>query len=85
MTSEKDKKVITKEEISEMHKRQFGPRDPQPCKRCDNIWTPGFWNFHGLCDDCFELFNEQKMAGRRGKNPGWYESSAAWLEDNPID
>lgn len=67
-------------------KRQFKPRKSENCRRCQKLWIPGFWNLHGLCPSCFELFDDQKYKGReKGLNSNHYESSDAWIKDNPIE
>lgn len=60
------------------------------CKRCGNWFQPNKnqWIFHNLCGDCFHLFDEQKMKGRKeylaGKeNIEYFEDSDLWVRANP--
>ena len=60
--------------------RTFGPKDPRPCRKCGEMWTPGDWNFYDLCDKCFAAFNSQKMAGRMSGGTDYFESATKWTE-----
>lgn len=65
------------------------PREQRACRRCQQLWTPGDWNFYNLCNTCFALFDQQKMAGRMamlfgGNKPSYYsESCEQWITDFP--
>lgn len=56
------------------------------CKRCGEKFEVTTFCFHGLCDDCFCSFDDQKMAGRIAynfegdKDAKWYEDSDKWVE-----
>ncbi len=83
--SDVDRKVLTEEEMITSTLRSFDNKDSRPCRRCQKMWVPGFWNFHGLCDECFELFDDQKTKGRHEGVAGHYESANAWIKDNPVE
>jgi hypothetical protein len=64
---------------------------PQPlcCRRCGASFTPASQQFifYTLCDACFALFDEQKMAGRiaslEGEAVHYYEDADAWIITHP--
>ena len=62
---------------------------PRPCRRCQKEWKPKGWNFYDLCEDCFVLFNTQKMRGRFSvfsETPIPYtESCEEWMGANPYN
>jgi hypothetical protein len=63
---------------------------PFSCRRCRVWFTPqrGQWIFHDLCDSCFALFDEQKMAGRaaylRNQSTSYYEDAGEWIIAHPL-
>ena len=60
------------------------PRDKLfVCRRCHKDFLPPLWFFEGLCDSCFQLFDEAKMKGRFGLGPRC-ENSDIWIKENPV-
>lgn len=37
------------------------------CACCHEQYAMGYYNFHNLCDSCFNQFDNQKMKGRFGQ------------------
>ena len=64
--------------------------DTLVCIRCKKEYKRGVWDFYMLCNDCFSLFDKQKMVGRLGtfvmgkKGLTWFENAEKWVEENPI-
>ena len=56
------------------------------CKMCGEKFKVTTFCFHGLCDDCFCIFDAQKMAGRVAynfegdKNAEWFEDADKWVK-----
>lgn len=54
------------------------------CAACGATWISRSFNFYGLCQDCFEKFDAQKMSGRFSSMFGspiqYYESSEKWIK-----
>ena len=68
-------------------------RDVNICKRCGKKWEPiERWAcLHDLCPHCFNLYDNQKMAGRvsalcgepKTEDVDYWEDSDNWTRDNP--
>jgi hypothetical protein len=55
--------------------------DKNKCIRCQKIYKRGFWDFYSLCDECFVLFDAQKMSYRFGLSKEGYENAQEWIEN----
>lgn len=76
-----------KKRVEKAIERLEGGNPPFNCKRCGNLYKPDseMFIFHELCDNCFVLFDAQKMAGRRGSgNLEYFEDAVLWIKNNPI-
>lgn len=60
-----DEKI--KQEVIEALERLSENPKPLICKRCGSLFQPApmEWIYYKLCNDCFKLFDDQKMMGRR--------------------
>jgi hypothetical protein len=73
----------------EKAKKNFSA-NPKPfkCRKCGQIFQPApfQWIYYDLCDECFKIFDTQKMLGRRAtlnKKEGYvhhFEDVNEWLE-----
>lgn len=79
------------EELQEEMDRMFSAdrNQEQHCLRCNTTFIPPLWFFYGLCNDCFTLFDLQKMMGRMAlvlknkKIKGTTESCEQWIKEHP--
>ena len=67
---------------------QTSPGDTLECIRCNKKYERGVWDFYSLCNECFQLFDNQKMKGRFSillggkKNLKWHESVEEWIKND---
>lgn len=81
----KDKNHPLMQEVLHNEDTEIG--DDLVCIRCGINYQRGVWDFYSLCDDCFVLFDAQKMEGRfsaflKGEKKKWFESPKEWIEND---
>ena len=59
--------------------------DELKCIRCKKTYKRGDWDFYSLCNDCFSLFDYQKMVHRFGQSKEGTESAKEWINNNPYE